>query len=254
MVSPEETGRELERYVPKGELDQQQVEQLALVGLSSAFPDRVLELNEGLLWLGKRGSFRGFRFSLNPDETHPKVDVEARYTSPYDITIDADVEGHASLRIWPKLGNKTRGSGSLSYLRLDQLREFTDEYPTDETILLRATHKPDSYARSSDPAKDEVPPAGIIEDIAVPLTEVNTKSDLETLGITPIHFDLEIGFMGRTALLGIELGYADEDRVEEPVFSMREFHAEDTPQNIETVVGSFGRLLKKHFMHRGNID
>lgn len=254
MVTPEESAGAVERYVPKGELDQQQAEQLALVGLSPAFPERVLELNEGLHWLGKKGSFRGFRFSLNPDEAHPKVDVEARYASPYDITIDADVEGHASLRIWPKLGNKTRGLGILSYLRLDQLREFTDDYPTDETILLRATHKPDSYARSSDPAKDEVPPEEIIEDIAIPLTEIKSKVDLEALGITPVHFNLDVGFVGRAAKLAIAMGYAHEDRVEEPVFVMYELHAEDSSKNIETVIGAFGKLLKKHFMSVGNDD
>lgn len=250
-VPDAEQGGELERFTPQGELDQRHVDQLALVGLSPAFPDRVLELNEGLNWLSEGGSFRGFRFSLNPDEKYPKVDVEARYTSPYNVVVEADVDGRASLTIGPKWGNKSKGSAQLGYLRLDQLREFTDGYPTGETILLKATHIPDSYSKGTTPELTETPPEEDIDDITVPLEEIDSAADLEELGITPIHFKLDIGFVGSAASLAIAMRYLPEPRVEEPVFTLHEFKAEDKPETIEIVTGQLGQLLKKHFMRRG---
>ncbi len=250
MAEPTESGGALERFVPQGELDQRQVEDLASVGLSPAFPDRVRELNEGLVWFGK-GSFKGFKFSLSPDEKHPKVEVQARHVFPFIVEVDAHTDLTAALTIVPKYWEV---GAALHYLRLDQLREFTDDYPTDETIMLRAKHKPASYARSTDPSIDEVPPKKYIEDIVVPVVEVNSTGDLEDLGVAPIHFELDIGFVGRAASLAITMGYGPDDRVDQPVFRLMSLEAKDTAQNIEAVVGALGRLLKKHFLHRGDID
>ena len=177
MSDAERHGTELERYIPQGELADRHAQELALVGLSPEFPARVGELNDALVQQGFDNSFSGFRFTLNPDEHRPKVDVDARYYFPYDVVIEANTAKSALLKIAPK-----DASRSIANARLNHLREFLDSYPTDEVITLTATKRRNSYDK-------EAP-----KPINVPFSNINSIEDLTKLGITPAKFQLEAGF------------------------------------------------------------
>jgi hypothetical protein len=224
MSNVEPKGSELERYVAQGQLADRQEKELSLVGFSPDFPARVSELNDALTRLVD-GSFQGFRFTLHPDEKHPEVDVEARHFFPFSVVVEAQKSRRASLSVTPRSRYQT---GGLGYVRLSQLLDFTDAYPTGREMMLTA--KPRHSAKA----------------VSTPLSEITSTSDFESLGITPSNFDLEVGFEDTATMLSIGFSYPIEPRIIEPVFNLTEVSATDSSERIETIIGSVAVLLSKN--------
>lgn len=228
MSDIERRGGELERLIPQGQIADRKTQELALVGLSPEFPMRLKELNDALV-RNVDGSFTGFRFTLHPDEDHPKIDVDARHDFPYDVVIDAHTNHAASLDIRPR----ANGLNELGRTRMSQIRTFTDTYPTEQPIMVTAEPR-----RAQDDEEE-------LASINVPFADLTSTQDLADLGIVPARFSLDLGFRSGRTRFSMPMGYVIEPRFDEPVFRIQEVHATDSSANIEFVVGSLALLLAK---------
>lgn len=227
MSDIERRGGELERYIPSGELADRQAQELALVGFSPDFPIRVRELNDALVQQGYDDSFSGFRFTLNPGEQRPKVNVEARYYFPFDVVVEADTTQNAQLSITPKGVHR-----SITNVRFSHLRKFLDSYPTSEGITISARKRESSHY--------EVTP----EPITTPIADINSMEDLAKLGVTPAKFLLEAGFDTQEARLSILFGWRHHGEIADllGIYSITAF---DRAPSIENTIGSLATLLSR---------
>jgi len=232
MSDLEQPGSAIERYIPTGELADRQADELALVGLSPEFPQRVTELNDALIEHGHSRTFNGFRFTLHPDVHRPKVDVDAHYYSPYQVVIEATKAGGASLSIAPKAWEY---GSHLAFTRLGHLKDFFEDYPTDEPIVLTSIRSRQSH--------DEPQPGPI----TVPLVEINSPNDLRDRGINPASGQLQLGFESqRYQSSGFSMNLGWHMRRDVPdLLAIESIKAHDRAPAIESVIGSIAVLLSR---------
>lgn len=227
--------RDIERYIPNGELADRQAAELANVGLSERFPSVVEGLNDALTktTLSNPNSFHGYKFTLSPDMDRPKVTAEEARYFPYDITIDANVLGQATFEVKAKPGFR-RDMGELPVLQwvtLEDLHQFEAAYPYADPMVLSAT--------AIEPSKDEEPRKFNT------LQGIDAMQDFANLGLdSPNYGSQVLGFSHDAhTSLALPLIYSSHAGRDDRNFGITEITARDTSKNIEEVILAYTALV-----------
>lgn len=231
--------RDVETYIPNGELADRQAAELALVGLSERFPAVVDGLNEALTntWHTNPNSFVGYKFTLSPDLDRPKVTAEEERYFPYDITIDANIFGRATFEVKAKPSYR-RDMGQrlpiLQWVTLEELHQFEAAYPSSEPPIFLVLS-----ADAIEPSKEE--PARLCNT----LQGIDTMQDFANLGFAvPNYTSQSLGF-NRDEHTGLSLPivYETHNGRNDRNFGITEISARDTPENIEEVILAYSALV-----------
>ena len=96
-------------------------EELAMLGLSPEFPERLQEMNAALADGAGNGqnNFIGYKFILSPDTIRPVVEAKQKYQFPFSVELDVSPAGRAKLELQPKYKEAT-----LTSVRVDQLQSI----------------------------------------------------------------------------------------------------------------------------------
>jgi hypothetical protein len=228
--------RDIDKYIPNGELADRQTAELALVGLSARFPAVVDGLNDALTntMLTNPNSFVGYRFTLSPDLDRPKVTAEEARYFPYDVTIEADILGHATFEVKAKPEFR-RDMGQrlpvIQWVTLEELHQFESAYPYADPLVISAD--------ALQPSKDE--PSRVFNT----LQGIGSMLDFANLGLDdPNYREQSLGFdHGAHTGLVLPLIYETHAGRSDRNFGVTEIFARDTSGNIEEIILAYASLV-----------
>lgn len=227
-ASPENMALEPSPVAVPAEMPDKASQELAMLGLSTEFPEKMQSLNQSLAdSIGNSHSnFAGYKFTLSPDAVRPIIETQQLYVYPFSVELEVSPNMRAVLNIQPK----TEAS-VLAAVRLDQLQ------------ALLGTANVGFTATVYEPLSDNVSFTKPLEELTEgELTKVSPSSDIvigaesTPVGEWPMKFVMRASKMNERGREGII-----------PTIRIKDLTVEGSSQVVEASLSTVSALAETYY-------
>ncbi len=157
--------------------------ELAMLGLSPDFPERLADLNSALAEsMGNSdANFAGYTFTLSPDSTRPAIEAKQNFSFPFTVELNVSPAKKARLELTPKYGRS-----QLTSVSLDQLQTILGDFEREFSVtVFEPLSSDEAFSKPLDDLTEEeaknIHPASLIAIVA----------SVEVVGDHPTTFQIQ---------------------------------------------------------------